>query len=366
MKILNEYKKRFLASILLISILLFSGLAIAEENEEITKQDAIEAIENMEQVRGEMIEMEFNVQRVNDTINTAKDIFTAQKVREDEGQSPDYSQVTRYEEEINNIKEYAIEARDELFSLEEESEVVEQQGINISTALEEIKTIENEIRDERYERAIDLAPSAFKTLSDLEAEHAAAAVFYRATRGVLKGFWEDNWQTIILTIITIIILYILFRKRIKKYFVQKKLHELELRRSTLKKLTQKTQKGYFEKGTISEEIYNIRTSKFSELVRDIDRQTPMLREEIARLEGKKSKDEKGKKKDKTMKEKLKEKKQKKKQDNKRSKKERKRTKKERRKAERKANKETRKAKRKQRKHSRKNLFDKLSKEFKKK
>ena len=43
---------------------------------------------------------------------------------------------------------------------------------------------------------------------------------------------------------------------------------------------QKTQKEYFQKGSLSESGYQIRSKNFADLVRDIDRQIPLLEEKL--------------------------------------------------------------------------------------
>jgi hypothetical protein len=65
--------------------------------------------------------------------------------------------------------------------------------------------------------------------------------------------------------------------------LNKKLEHLYLRRTTLKKLIAKTQKEFFEKGTIDETTYHIRLNKYGEIIRDINRQIPLVKEELESL-----------------------------------------------------------------------------------
>ena len=46
----------------------------------------------------------------------------------------------------------------------------------------------------------------------------------------------------------------------------------------------KIQKDYFQEGKIPEGEYNIKTKKYAELIRDIDRQIPLLQEELAKFQ----------------------------------------------------------------------------------
>ena len=46
----------------------------------------------------------------------------------------------------------------------------------------------------------------------------------------------------------------------------------------------KTQREYFNEGSISEGTFNIKIKKLAELVRDIERQIPLLQEGLAKID----------------------------------------------------------------------------------
>ncbi|MCD6476788.1 MAG: hypothetical protein J7K26_01310, partial [Candidatus Aenigmarchaeota archaeon] len=77
---------------------------------------------------------------------------------------------------------------------------------------------------------------------------------------------------------------ILTYKIIKIYLIKRKIEILESEKNTLKKLIANTQRDYFEKGILSDVDYHIKIHKFGELIRDIDRQIPLLKEEIAKIQ----------------------------------------------------------------------------------
>jgi hypothetical protein len=52
----------------------------------------------------------------------------------------------------------------------------------------------------------------------------------------------------------------------------------------LQELIARTQRDYFEKGNIGEDTYNIRINRFGEMIRDINRQVPLIREQLAKVE----------------------------------------------------------------------------------
>ena len=51
-------------------------------------------------------------------------------------------------------------------------------------------------------------------------------------------------------------------------------------------MVKKIQKDYFEVGNVAENDYTIKTKRYAEIVRDIDRQIPLLYEQLAEMTSK--------------------------------------------------------------------------------
>ena len=54
-------------------------------------------------------------------------------------------------------------------------------------------------------------------------------------------------------------------------------------RAVIEKLIRGMQREYFEKGGMNELSYHIKTKKFGDLIRNINRQLPLLKEELKRI-----------------------------------------------------------------------------------
>ena len=93
----------------------------------------------------------------------------------------------------------------------------------------------------------------------------------------------DNWITLVVLIALAILFTIFYRKKIAKYIIKRKIKHFETEKRILKQMTSEIQKSYFQEGKISEGAYNIRVKKFAELIRDIDRQIPLLQEELEKI-----------------------------------------------------------------------------------
>jgi len=64
--------------------------------------------------------------------------------------------------------------------------------------------------------------------------------------------------------------------------LRKQLKNLKIRKESLRDLIGNTQKDYFQFGKMSEREYEIRTRNFAEMIRDIDRQIPLVEEKLVK------------------------------------------------------------------------------------
>jgi hypothetical protein len=64
-----------------------------------------------------------------------------------------------------------------------------------------------------------------------------------------------------------------------------RLDRLRAEQEVIRSLIAKSQKDYFEKGKLSEATYHARIEKYSEMIRDLERQIPLINEELARAKG---------------------------------------------------------------------------------
>jgi len=286
-------KSKFLLLVITLTLLV-SPFILGLENETITEQDAINCINNSKQIMTELSSLKFNTIRVNDTIKQAQDALDLQLLQKERKKAFNFKEVIIICDEIKTLKEDAISSRDQfnaLLSFYKDSSVA---GMNTLEIDETIKQIESEINDERYENVPNLITKCYDQISSARAAASALKIFTASTTRNFKDYMYkrnlilpmENYKAYIIFIILLLILYLSYRTRISKILIQKKIDKLEIRKKTLKKLVMQVQSDYFHNGKISESEYSIKTSKFSELIRDIDRQIPLLKEELAKIESK--------------------------------------------------------------------------------
>jgi len=229
----------------------------------------------------ELIESGFNVLRINDTLSQAEQLFAAQSALEETGGTPDYSLIIERTEEITELKNQAEEMNDEIKALEARLKDIPPNSE--ATAL--FNEAKKEFDDQRYEKISDLIEEAYVKISEQEALQTRFRAIYVASTKTILDFFKKRWKSITVTITLIVVIYLLLRKRVAIYLIDKKINSLNFEKEILGKLIKKSQYEYFHLFKIHEELYHIRIEKFGELIRDIDRQIPILLEEKAKIKG---------------------------------------------------------------------------------
>jgi uncharacterized membrane protein len=255
----------------------------ASTSSNITEQTAAECINESYSIMADMEKSGFNVIRINDSIKEAEAFYSSQKTLKEKNKEYDFSSVVSYCEEIKTIRESALVSKDELNALLRFYNDSVVPGMNTTEIDMTIITIKDEIDKERYEQVQSLVNSAYSLIITTKSSYTALNVFYKSTTRNLRTFLENNWKTLSILLALAIIFFLVYRIKILRWINENRLEKLKMRKKTIKEILMKTQKDYFQTGTISEGEYNIKTKKFSEMILDIDRQIPLLQENMVKL-----------------------------------------------------------------------------------
>jgi len=243
-------------------------------------------------ILNELIYENFTVLRINDSLNQAENIFDAQVILKQKNKKDGFFLVLPYCEEIKTIKENAFEARDEFFALKIFYDELFIEGMNTTSIDEIVSEIENEIESERYEKVKSLVDKAYEEIINVKSDFTTLNIFYKTATRDLKKFLDENWIYVISSLIILTILFFIYKNTIFQGIIKWKMHQLEVRRGAIKGLIKINQHEYFNQGNISERTYTIKIKKFAELVRDIDRQIPLLQERLFKILRKQNPDKK--------------------------------------------------------------------------
>ena len=266
--------KFFLA--LLVFILVINGINAAENKSVQVVFCLNESYKTLKQLSDD----NFSVQRINDTIKIAKELYDFQIKKK----SPDFSGVITKCEEIAKVKELAYTSRDQIYGIEKSYLTFLSKMEKIKANTTEIqafyKSLKQEFLDERYENVLKGIPKLEKDMIEQEAKETTMNLFYKSISRNLKTVIIENYITILIVLALLLIGFLLYRTKIRIFLIKHKIFKLETEKSTVKELIKKTQKDYFEGGTIAENDYSIKTKRYAEIIRDIDRQIPLLNEQL--------------------------------------------------------------------------------------
>lgn len=266
-------KRKILTIFVMLSVLI-SVSAVYENNE----KSAIECLNNTRKLIDDLENDNFSTDRLEYIHAGAIKKYEIIK----ETNNSDFSNIIISCNEISNIVNLAYTSRDSFRALEDfyKDLIID---IKAPTVDEKLDKIKDEIRRERYELIDDLIKEAYDEIILIKSRNTALVVFYAATTKTLGSFLKKNWERILIITIALIITLLILNKTMRKKLIEKKLKALKLRKETLKGIIKQNQDDYFNKGIISEEAFYIRNSKLGEMVRDIDRQIPLLLEQKIKL-----------------------------------------------------------------------------------
>ncbi len=220
--------------------------------------------------------------RVNDIYFELEQLFNAQTALEEKTNISNYDTVFRMTKDISNIKSSAFLAHDELFVLKTVISDLDNTTMDLTDINLCQSNADQEFTDERFEQSLDLIDLCYEKISDAEATATRVQAMYKATTQNIYNYLYTYRTNIIIGIISLIIFAFLTRSKLNRLHLSRKIDNLKKERDILKNLIKRAQSEYFHKKTLTETGYTIKVSKFSEMIRDINRQIPVLMEELER------------------------------------------------------------------------------------
>ncbi|MDA3836011.1 MAG: hypothetical protein PF542_00150 [Nanoarchaeota archaeon] len=270
--------------ILSVLLILLIGNAIAID---FVSQASVEECLNVS--RGysqDLVDNGFNVLRVNDLLEKADLIYLGQVEKQKNSLTElDFSLVEEYCVEVKEVYEAAIRASDDLYVLKTFYDLSYEEGMENQNSLFIVGEIEKEINNERYEKVSDLVESGYVEVSSMVKDYSTLNRFHKNTAFGFVSFFENNWKLLLIIVWGAFILFLIFKKTIKKVSLRRKISTLNLRKYSLEEYFKSVQKKYFDGGEISQRDYLIRSDNYSKMILDIDRKIAILNEDLARLSG---------------------------------------------------------------------------------
>ena len=258
----------------------------------ITRNDAVEAINQSELDMKEMMEAGFSVNYVNDTLISAKqaleradfaEILRSNTTGELANQAKKaleglnwkgftYDEVINYTNKISSRKEQSFDLSDSIRALELKIGNYKGFGVSTSEAKDLLNKASTAFKEERYEDAEYFLLEANSNLEEKVAELTTLNIITETG----KGFLEKYWFEIIIFSVFISIAVLFNWIRIKKVRTIEKIKELKAEQKTLMNLMKEAQIDRYKKAEIPESIYNIKMRKYRERLTKIKETIPVL------------------------------------------------------------------------------------------
>ena len=270
-------------SIMLILFLSLVQFSYALSNESV---QAKTQLAQAKKAIDKMVELNIPTKRVNETYHEAEQVYEAQIALERMRKKADYSVIAKNVNKIISIKQTAVQASDELkifMKFYNESS----RKTNLSEMQNDYNLIISSFNGERFGETSKRIKQGYERISELEYSQTTVNAFKSATSRTLKNFFKKNWLKFLIIVSATTILLIIFKTSIKIILIRRKEKNLKLKKIIIEGLIKDTQRDYFKTNKISQLQYETRLNKFEEIIRDINRELPLLNEEISMIQSKK-------------------------------------------------------------------------------
>jgi len=243
---------------------------------------------------GEMQSRGIGLNRANESLQEALQLYSAQVALEMRGGKGDYKIINEDSTEVCGIKDNAFKAQDEM-AVFNESYTKAASQVNLSTMDKEYNDVIKSFNEERFEDTESLIDIAYTKLSDVQASQTTLKLFYETTTRTIKDFFKENWKGLSIGTAVFLILLAIFWRTLRRTLIKKRLEHLSLRKESISQLIKNMQRDYFKSKKMSETEFNVKMNTFKEMIRSIDSQIPELKEQLAKIEMKNRAEKKGRK-----------------------------------------------------------------------
>ncbi|MFA6064947.1 MAG: hypothetical protein WCW44_00025 [archaeon] len=224
-----------------------------------------------------MKENGFTVTRMLDELSILRQTAENNIYKIENNQLPDFETFNARADALDKILIEAQQIKDELVALKTTIDGLKG-TIDITPLTEMRLEAEKEFADERYEYAIKQIDATYEKVSELQGIQAKANAAYDATRRSVLGFISENWGYILIVVLIPVIGYLIFRKKITLYRLNKRIEEVRFEEGVLKDEIKKAQELYFVGGKLPEAEYSIKVKMYGEKIRDLNRLAAVFEE----------------------------------------------------------------------------------------
>lgn len=248
-------------------VFLFFSLFTSSVKAEITKEDALKAIEIAEATIEQMRVAGFGLSYANDTLNEAKILF----------EQGHYMASYELAKKVVEIKERAVKVNELIDLVESRIYDLSSKGYDVSKASEMFSSGLEEFKNSNYFDAEEIMNQVLVVLDEIEAEQ----IIKKSSSNFLENFFVsvlDNLWLMILFALIILVIGGKTKEVLERKKRRKRMEELNREMEEIANKIKMLQKRYFEKGEISKTEYELAFDKFNKKLAEIKKEMSILQE----------------------------------------------------------------------------------------
>ncbi len=277
---------------------------------EITRDEALTEIQKAHDIMGEMVFDGLPIISVNDSIIAAYDALeradfanillegqrgiiaerAKKALRGLDYKGFSYDDVLTHTNNVKNLRDKAYYYLDQIGLLRLKIDEYAKEGVDTTFVEGLYIKINNTFYKERYNELEELIEQANMDLENKRSEQSTLNVLLLSSR----GFFEKNWQQLLIIFVVLIIAIFVFWKRYRIWIMKKKLEKLKVEEKSLQQLMKETQKSRYQKNNMSLYVYNLRMDKYTDRLNEVRQDIPVLTEILKKEKKKKTKSKKNK------------------------------------------------------------------------
>ncbi|MFA6907663.1 MAG: hypothetical protein WC263_02445 [Candidatus Micrarchaeia archaeon] len=221
-------------------------------------------------------------QNAADLYGLARQWFDGQEAIELSGGRPKYDFTLQKIAEISDLVQGTYRVNDDLEALSGRMAAADA-GADLASTKSLYAEAAREFKDGRVERAKTLINQAYDEVTSAESQAVHSRTIGESARRTIENFLADNWKTIAYAALALLVIFFLFQKQIRKAMVNARMRALLRERGVIESMLKSLQRDYFEKKNVTDLTYRVKTKKYGDIIRNINRQLPLLKEELKRI-----------------------------------------------------------------------------------
>lgn len=271
-------------------LLVFAAVLMFAASVSAQSYNATDAREAIEQARQEVNEMENQgvpTSRVESLLTEANQSYRAQKTLAANGGNPDYSRVIDLAQQIQDLKNQALEVNDQLEALEMRLNELNDTGLNLSEARSTYRAANESFHDQRFEEAASRIETAYSQISEAQSVRTQFEAFASAQQKNIIGtiratttYIAANWKKISAGSAVALFFGMILFQRSKVWLLNNRVERLEAKKKVLDSLVKQAQEEYFVKGQGSSISFETRMDRFEQMKRAAEEEINTLESRI--------------------------------------------------------------------------------------